>query len=244
MPPLLSGSSVSGAVRPFDEACRLAEVAERGAGDVIWSRNTEAADCAIILEPDVPLARCQQLVPMTMVAMSEALAMLCPPKVAVEFRWPGDIMINGAKGGDVRLAAAACASEAVPTWIVIAMRLQLVHGDKDFEPGERLDITCLAEEGAGGRSRSEVIGSACSHWMARLNRWQEDGFRALHDQWLYRAVGRDEVMTMSYAGEDVAGRVMGLDDEAGLILRNDDQSLRILSFAPFIMHLNDAGELA
>ena len=242
-PPLLNGRSVAGALDPLAEACRLVVAGACGAADVLWSRNTEVADCAIVLEPDVALARCQQLVPMTMVAVAEALAVLCPPKVAVEFGWPGDILVNGATAGDVRLAAATCASEDVPQWLVIGMRLQLLHGDKDYEPGERLDVTCLAEEGAETISRSDVLASLASHWMARLNRWQDDGFRPLHDQWLYRARGRDAVVTFAQKGDQVTGKVLGLDENAGLMLKDGDQPLQILPMAPHLLHLNEGGQL-
>ena len=244
-PPLLSAQAVDRPVDPFTQAARLADRAECGAGDVLWRRSEAIADLAIVLEPDVPLRRAGQILPLSMVAVGEALGVICPPKVSVRYRWPGDIEINGAKAGEVRLAAASCTPDEVPRWLVVGMRLQIFHDDPDREPGEDLSKTCLAEEGvADGWSRSDIIGTIASYWMSGLHNWQEDGFRTCHDKWLFLALGNDEgdPLTVVHEGQRLTGRVLGLDEDAGLILKPEgagqDGQTRVLPLAGHILDLD------
>ena len=246
-PPLLTAMAVDETKRPFHEAARRAERGINGAGDVIWSRSKSRAELAIIVEPDVPMAQAQQMAPLSMVAMGDALGGLCPPQVAVHFRWPGDILVNGAKAGEVRLAAPHCKGEDVPRWLVIGMSLQIVHEDSGCEPGERLDHTCLVEEGIGADlTRSDIIHSLASYWMAGLNAWEDGGLASCHERWLFRAAGREEDAEFASAGERVKGIVLGLDDDAGLLLRcasggdggGGDGAVLCLPYAPHVAHLD------
>ena len=55
-PPLLSGHDVPGAEGAFEAACKRAATGELGAGDVVWSRNVDKVDMAVVLEPETALA--------------------------------------------------------------------------------------------------------------------------------------------------------------------------------------------
>ena len=124
-PPLLEGHAVKAPKRPFAEACRLARARRLGAGDVVWSRNTGRAEFAVVLEPDVALERALQMGPLLMVALGDCLGSLCPPKVAIQYRWPGGILLNGAPAGEVRLAAARVPVAEIPAWLVVGAGLDI-----------------------------------------------------------------------------------------------------------------------
>ena len=238
-PPLLSATAVEGSQEPFWQAVKLAARAKKGAGDVLWSRSKQRADLAIILEPDVPLTQAQQMAPVSMLAMGDALGVLCPPQVSVHFQWPGDILINGARAGSVTLAAQSCDPADVPHWLVIGMNLQIMHDDSSREPGEVLDRTCLVEEGIGENlTRSDIVKTIASYWMAGLNNWLDEGLRGCHDRGLLRAAGREEPISIRHNGQTYTGTVLGLDEEAGLLLRQEKPATtHSLSYAPFIHHL-------
>lgn len=240
-PPLLHATSVDAAPGPFARAARLAHKEKAGAGDVLWSRSTSKAEMAIILEPDVPLAQAQQMAPLSMLAMGDALGGLCPPQVSVHFRWPRDILINGARAGGVTLMAPHCQADEVPRWLVVGMSLQIIHDNADVEPGKQLDRTCLVEEGIGADlTRNDIVQSLASYWMAGLNNWQDEGLAGCHDRWLFRAAGREEPIAITHDKTVYHGTVLGLDDEAGLLLKSqDDERVAHLSYGPYIMHLDD-----
>ena len=99
-PPLLTGHDVKGKPGPFETACAQAEAGEAGAGDVYWARDTARFDWACVLEPDVETARALQMHFTAMVALGDAFGAIAPPEVAFQYRWPGDLLVNGVGGWD------------------------------------------------------------------------------------------------------------------------------------------------
>ena len=235
-PPLFTGHAVKSPAQPFDEAIRLARAGTLGAGDLVWSRNTSRADLALILEPEVALNRAQQMAPLALVAVAETIGFLAPPQVAVEFRWPGTVVVNGAVAGVVRLAAAHTPADAPPAWLVIGVTIELSPNDRDGEPGDHPERTTLSQEGAPELTRTDVIEALATRLLAWLNTWSEDGFRPIHDQWLLRAEGRDRDVTI----DGRAGRVLGLDEDASLIVKPADAPARLISYRAHLV-LRPAG---
>jgi BirA family transcriptional regulator, biotin operon repressor / biotin---[acetyl-CoA-carboxylase] ligase len=229
-PPLLTGHAVKAPLQCIDEACCRADAGELGAGDIVWSPNIAKAECAIILEPDVPLARAQQMVPLVMVALAETLGALCPPELPVEFAWPDRILVNGGDAGRVTLHAPAGPSDAMPRWIAVSVMLHLASRSDEREPGQTADITALAEEGAGDVTRSAVLEHLGACTLAWLDTWSTDGFRPIHDQWLFHSVGRHGGFVAPGVAE--TGSVLGLDEDAGLLIKTGDGLHHALPLAP------------
>ena len=215
-PPLLQGYAVKAPVKPFAHACRLVRARELGAGDVVWSRNTARAEFAIVLEPEVALERALQMGPLLMVALGDCLGSLCPPKVAVQYRWPRGIALNGALAGEVRLAAPRGPACENPAWLVVGAELDIAAPREDRQEWSR---TSLSEEAGPDITRTDVLQSLSAHVLTWLNTWQEEGFRPVHDQWLFRAEGREEPIVVAHNGETIAGEVLGLDESANLLLK-------------------------
>ena len=227
-PPLLKGHPVKTPAQPFAHACRLAEATALGAGDVVWSRNTARAQVAIVLEPEVALERAVQMGPLLMVALGDSLGSLCPPKVAVQYRWPGSILLNGAVAGQVRLGASRVAGHTVPRWLVAAADLDIAAPRKERQEWSH---TSLSEEAGPGISRTDILESLAAHFLTQLNTWQDDGFRPVHDQWLFRAEGRDSpVLLRDEAGASLRAKVIGLDESANLLFRTGEGRVGSLTF--------------
>ena len=226
-PPLLQGHAVKAPVKPFAHACRLVRARELGAGDVVWSRNTARAEFAIVLEPAVALERALQMGPLLMVALGDCLGSLCPPKVAVQYRWPRGIALNGALAGEVRLAAPRGPACENPAWLVVGAELDIAAPREDRQEWSR---TSLSEEAGPDITRTDILQSLSAHVLTWLNTWQEEGFRPVHDQWLFRAEGREEPIAVAHNGETIAGKVLGLDDSANLLLKTTDGKIRSLAY--------------
>ena len=235
-PPLLAGHPVKAPQRPFEYACRQAGRGTVGAGDLVWSRDTSRAACAIILEPDVALPVALQMNALAQVAVADCLGALLPPAVAVHHRWPGTILVNGAAAGEVRLATPATPAGGVPEWMVIGMSLRLIHDHRDKEPGELPGETSLAEEGGGDLTRTDILQSFAAHFLTWLNTWQDDGFRPIHESWMARAEGDGtSPMLVEKNGAQQAVHVLGLDEEGGLIIRADQGPARALPLTDAVM---------
>jgi biotin-(acetyl-CoA carboxylase) ligase len=208
LPPLLSGCEVAADADPMAAAMRLAA----GGGDpgaFVFGPAGDRLRFAITLAPEVPLERALQMAHTLMVAAGDSIGALTPPEVAVEYRWPTTVLVNGAEAGRVRLAASGSDPAAVPDWLVVGLDLQL-FADGSFEPGDRPGQTSLYEEGSGPIPPSRLLESMSRHFLTWLRRWEEDGFRPVHDAWRARA---EPTMTVGAAG------FIGLDEDGRALLK-------------------------
>lgn len=240
-PPLLSASAVSAPDTARAAAIRGAAAGKLGAGDVVWSRHTAIAEMAIVLEPDVAFEKAQQMLPLVQVALGDALGLLAPPQLPITWRWPFAIEVNGAKAGEAFISAAACALDAVPDWLVVGFALRLLHDDRTREPGETPDLTTLREEGAGDVDRNALLEAFAGFFLTRLDTWTDRGFRPIHDEWLYRASGREVPVDFVTSQGSVRGTLLGLDEAAGAIVKLDDGGpTRVLALRDAVAHTGTA----
>jgi hypothetical protein len=52
----------------------------------------------------------------------------------------------------------------------------------------------------------------------------------VHDQWLFRAQGREAPANFVHGGDSIEGRVLGLDESANLLVRTAGGDVRSLSY--------------
>jgi biotin-(acetyl-CoA carboxylase) ligase len=227
-PPLLTGHPVDVPLSPFEEACRRANRGELGAGDLLWSRNSKRAECAVILEPEIPLRRAVQMGPLVQVALADCLGALLPPRVGVHFRWPATLLLNGAQAGETWIRASSGRRDELPEWLVVGFTLWLAHDFGGKEPGEALSETSFAEEGAGELTRTDILQSFAAHFLTWLNMWQDEGFRPVHESWIGRVEGREAPADIVHRDERVRGRVLGLNEEAELLVSIGPGATRVL----------------
>jgi BirA family biotin operon repressor/biotin-[acetyl-CoA-carboxylase] ligase len=180
-----------------------------------------------VLEPEVALERALQMGPLMMVALGDSLGSLCPPKVAVQYRWPGSLLLNGSVAGNVRLAAPRVPAGSVPAWMVVGADLDIAAPRKDRQD---FSATSLDEEAGPGITRTDLLQSLTAHFLAHLNTWQDEGFRPVHDRWLFRAEGREAPTELVHGDAGIVGRVLGLDESAGLLVRTNNGKVRRLAF--------------
>lgn len=227
LPPLLTGREVAADADPLAAAVRVAS--DGGdPGVFVFAGAGDRLRFAVTLAPEVPLERALQMVHALMIAVGDSIGALAPPEVAVEYRWPGTILINGAAAGRVRLTASGGDPAAVPDWLVVALDLRLAADDAG-EPGERPGETSLYEEGSGPIAPSRLLESMSRHFLVWLRRWEEDGFRPLHDAWSARAEPGMTAGGAVFVGLDADGRAL-LKDAAGT--RADSLAAHLEAAAP------------
>ena len=233
-PPLLTGYGVKAPMQPFVAACQGAMSGTYGAADVIWSRNTERIELALVLEPDVPRKQALEIVPLFQLAVIEALGSLMPPQTSVLLRWPDALLVNAGIAGHFRFSVAPSRDDEVPDWMVASAAIQLVPNDRGIEPGQRRDFTTLVEEGSDSRTRSDFLEVIASYTLSWINTWQDDGIAALADSWVGRIEGHQDpaIIATQQAGKagGLTGRdansfsaskaaVLGLSDDLGLLVK-------------------------
>lgn len=174
----------AGTGNAFDRALSEA-AAGSGAGTLVWSQTHERFDCAVVFEPDRPLARSMPALYVAALAIADALTANGPPNKLVTFAWPQLIAVDGAVVGATRMAWPEGAAEGeIPDWLVVGASLRMRWPTGLDDPGRTPGETALHEEGFGDLEVPELIESFSRHLLNRTSRWLEDGFDPIAYDWL------------------------------------------------------------
>lgn len=215
-PPLMQGLHAAG-TDPFEAACQDA-IQGCDAGTILYDITPEELRAAIVFAPEVPLAKATAMLPLTGVAVQNALGALGPSELPVHLQWDGPIKVNGGFCGRVFAATHECGPDQTPTWMVTGFSLTFARSN--VQGGETPDATDLVSEGCGDLSPEQFLESWSRHLLNWINRWEDDGMAPLHREYagLVDAMGSDiDVLGRS-------GHFLGLDEDLGLLLRTNGQT--------------------
>lgn len=212
-PPLLWGEEVTSDA--FDHACQRALLG-CDAGLVAYRIGADVLEGALVFAPEVPLRQAMAMLPVCGVGFQNALGVMAPPEVSVHLDWDGGIRVNGAACGRFRCMAATPDPEVVPDWLVVGFSLPLIP--ESDRPGDTPDQTSLYAEGCAEVSPPALLEAWARHSLNWINRWEDEGGRALHSEWRGLAQG---------LGEDVVrdgreGTFLGVDEDFGMLLRDGE----------------------
>lgn len=164
-----------------------AESGEGEAGDFFWSQRLDRIELALVLEPESPFGESLTMLPLAMVAFGDALGAVAPPVVAVHFRWPDRVEVNGGFVGGFRIATSEVSGEAeIPDWLVVGFSIAVQMDLSDDAPGRRINETTLYDEGCGELTVDDLAESFGRHFLTWINRWQDEGFEPVRLAWLAR----------------------------------------------------------
>ncbi|WP_289033446.1 biotin/lipoate--protein ligase family protein [uncultured Roseibium sp.] len=224
LPPLLSGHPVLPPLDPFEAAVSAAGSGEGEAGDLFWSCATETIAFAIVLEPDVERSRVQEMLFVLMVSAADALGAICPPEMGISWNWPTAINANRASLGMARMVVSEGDDEnGAPDWMVVGLELGL-KPTSDAEPGEDLAATTLWDEGGVDVEAVPALESLARHFLTWVHRWESDGFKPVHEAWLFRCDGYRKTVSLLEGETPVTGNFMGLDNHGNLLLKVGDDA--------------------
>ncbi len=218
-PPLLAGHEVSGGAGAFESAVSACVNGKSGAGDVYWSPDDAGIDVAVVLEPEVPEAQALRMLFVAMVAFGDSFGAVAPPEIGVFYQWPNQFRISGASVGRARVGVPALRVSDIPAWMVVGIEVRSRPYDGPLEPGHDLMRTSLWDEGAGELDHRRMIESFSRHFLTWVYTWSEDGFGPVHEAWMDRAMGRDELCEISWQGEVNRGRFLSIDEQGRMLLK-------------------------
>lgn len=216
LPPLFRGITLREGEDAFTHACAIAP--EAGAGTLVLAGGGLGFDCAVVLEPAMPLSRARIALYVGMTALADALAVAAPPEHPIGFVWPDLVRIDGAKLGGVRLASAPVVGELqAPAWLVLHAAVRLAE-PPGIETGLFPDRTSLEQQGFEDQDAARLAERFARHLMAGLYTWQDEGLAPVAEQYLARL-------------DEPAAARRGLDPTGDLLLRDDGGEERRLSLA-------------
>lgn len=232
LPPMLTGRPVVPPDDPFAVACGAAAAGEAVAGDLFWSPVHDRVAMALVLEPEVPRARSMEMLFTLMVAAADSIGALGPPELAFTWQWPNRLFANDASVGQVAFKLSDSDDpDGAPDWLVVGIEIACRQSE-EAEPGRAPDRTSLWDEGAVDLSPAQIVGSLSRHFLTWLHRWETDGFKPVHEAWLFRCDGyRDHVQV---PGTELAGEFIGLDDSGNLLLKQRAGGVLSNSLSEFV----------
>ena len=220
LPPILTPIPVVNGIDVFAKAIAVAGKSETGT--VLYSENPEYVEVAIILSPEIPKIKCNQMLYIMMVASGDAIGALAPPEVAVTYAFPGFIFLNRGEAGLVKVEIAPSNDDqSVPDWMVVGLKLRLNNNIEINENEINADVTSLADEGGGYVSRTRAIESLSRHFLAWVSQWEDEGFKPVTEVWNKR---REETKVVTLkSGQEVSW--VGLDENGLAIVKSNAQEL-------------------
>ena len=220
LPPILTPIPVVNGIDVFAKAIAVAGKSETGT--VLYSENPEYVEVAIILSPEIPKIKCNQMLYIMMVASGDAIGALAPPEVAVTYAFPGFIFLNRGEAGLVKVEIAPSNDDqSIPDWMVVGLKLRLNNNIEINENEINADVTSLADEGGGYVSRTRAIESLSRHFLAWVSQWEDEGFKPVTEVWNKR---REETKVVTLkSGQEVSW--VGLDENGLAIVKSNSQEL-------------------
>ena len=220
-----------------EEACRLAQKGGREF-TVVWAREQTAGRgrrghdwvsplgnlyLSLILRPTSPLAEAVQLSFVAAVALGMALDTLVPEGVAVSYKWPNDVLLEGRKAAGILLESGFHQDRV--EWLVLGLGVNLVsHPEGVSHPA-----TSLKAVGAEAVAAAHVLECFCSTFENCYTRWLRDGFPPLREAWLLRACGLGDPIEVVLEDGCVSGKFLDLDASGALVLVLENGEMRTIT---------------
>jgi len=220
-PPLYRPFAVTPELDPFERAIVVAgEGAEPGT--LLWSIAQEACECAVVLAPEQDLEASLPVALVAMLGLGDALGSLVPPVVAVTFGWPDRVEVNGGVIGGVRMASApVVVPSAVPEWMVIGIGVAVRGSWAEDQPPDDLLRTTLVEEGCTEVQTVDLLEAFARHFLAWMNRWQDDGVEPILQAWMSRATGLGKPIELEIGDQLRQGTFSGLTESGAIRLAKE-----------------------
>lgn len=217
-PPLFQAQAASGSVDPFAKACAMAGLG-CDSGVLVHAITPDRLRAAIVFAPEVPLAQAMQAFCACATGFQNAFGALAPPEVGLHLTWTGDILINGATCGRLTVGASHADPAARPDWLVVGLEVWLIP-QRDGEPGNTPDQTCLFMEGCAEMSPVELLEGWARHALVWINGLTGGESAALHNEWRALLYGVGSEVTLTLGGTPVSGTFLGTDGDFSLLLRS------------------------
>ena len=221
LPPLLRPFAATPDRDPFERCLELAaEGAE--AGTLVWSIGQENCECAVVLAPEQALEPSLPIVLIAMLGLADALGAMVPPMVAVDLRLAGPD--RGQRRRGRRRALRRRADREVRCDPGLAGDRRRRRHARLPGPARRRDQwrrTTLADEGCGDVPTIDLLEAFGRHFLAWINRWQEEGVKPVHQAWLSRATGLGKLVEIRIDDQVRAGTFEGLTETGAIRLVKD-----------------------
>ena len=187
----------------------IEQTAGRGRRGREWISPTGNLHCSFVLDIQGVRSTAPLIGFAAAVALTDALNQLVPTQ-GFRCKWPNDVMAaSGAKVAGMLLESHD------DRWLVLGIGVDVAHAP----PPDRVErpAMSLAQLGWHGDAAT-VLDALCRHLGPLLALWRGEGFAPVRSQWLQRAQGLGQKVTVRLDNECIDGIFASLDLDGALIL--------------------------
>ena len=191
--------------------------AGRGRRGRAWDAGQGNLTATLLLTLDKPPLEAAQLAFVAALAVGEMADAFVPEGLA-RFKWPNDILIDGAKAAGMLIESGPAAAGG-GLWLAVGVGVNLASFPTDVErPATALGEHLRHElrQAPSPDAALEQLSAAFERW---LGLWLAEGFEPVRAAWLARAVGIGGPCEARLDAERVRGTAQGLDADGALLLR-------------------------
>ena len=154
----------------------------------------------------------------TSLAVADVLDALAPG-ATVTLKWPNDALLNGKKAAGILLENFGKGVDGALR-LAIGIGLNLRHHPPEQEANWP-PTSVAAETGtdASFDTALVILAARLDHWMSVI---RKDGFAAIRDAWLDRAINLGREIAVRLPNETLIGQFTGLTDDGALVLETRD----------------------
>lgn len=172
--------------------------------------------CSVLLRPRVPLSLIGPLPLVVALAACRAAWRLGARHVQV--KWPNDLVHDGRKLGGILLETAAGPGDEPPAFVICGIGVNVRRPDDGFPTGLASLAVALDELVVGPAPTAGEFGEALLDGLAAVyDRWQEEGFMGLREEWLAANVTTGHDVAVSGA-QHLDGHAVTVDGQGRLVV--------------------------
>lgn len=187
----------------------LRQTAGRGRRGRPWEMAGGNLAATLLLRPSRPQGEWAQLSFVIAVAAADAATGFVP-EARVALKWPNDVLADGKKLAGILLETANGPAPA----LAIGIGMNLAHHPE----GTEFPATSLAALRKTVPSADEALAALAAEFAKWYEVWRTQGFEAIREAWLARAMGLGTRIRARLATEERCGTFEGIDENGALLL--------------------------
>lgn len=189
------------------------QTAGRGRRGRVWASPKGNLYTSMLLRPETPLPVAAELGFVASIAVYDACARVASAGYDFFCKWPNDVLLFDKKIAGLLLEAEGGSGTTPPEFIVLGMGVNLTqHPDDSAYPS-----TSFAAEGLQV-APEDFLAAYAATFLEWVTRWVDDGFAPIRENWLWRAKGLGEPITVRFESGEIDGIFQDLDEEGALLL--------------------------
>lgn len=189
------------------------QTAGRGRDGRQWASPRGNLYFSLILRPDCAPGQAAQISFVAALGVGSALASVLPPLMRVQYKWPNDVLLDGAKIAGILLETETAGGDALE-WLIVGVGINLAsHPENTPYPA-----TDLRAHTGDVVTPEEMLGAFGRHFLSWTNTWLEEGFAPVRAAWRGWAKGMGETIRVRLPHEELTGVFADLDTDGALLL--------------------------